>query len=448
MKITDNKATDIKIAYLGGGSRGWAWGLMADLALLIYMVLMIFAYSIIYMVVLLAVMLTGTAMCAGLATFTLLGYSATVYGMRTVLRSAYYSTFTYGDAGENVYCGPIELVTTFLGTFSAGTIDIKSVIISIIVFALLATLVLFLYEKREIERAGSSIAFRIIEPVVSVLILIPGAIYGGMAAYEITSEGGSLWQKTSASDYGWFIFGIIITLVLLHFVIQTIFYADFKSLFKNLINPAIALVAVAVILSFYAFDLGGYDKNIPEYEQCAMNSYSMETGVDYVNFDAQMDDDGYIYYWEDSENYRLNKMKLDKTKVDEIVKQMLSDNEKYKQLVRTENASEEQIDELVKYVDVTVRFFDKNNKQRHRNYHVNLADNLELFNRLYTNPEYKKGVFPILTDDYLAAGDDLYIEDSLSDELLLKANDERIKDLMQTQVSNYSFINSGSKNLL
>ena len=32
MKFVDNKATDVKIAYIGGGSRGWAWGLMSDLA--------------------------------------------------------------------------------------------------------------------------------------------------------------------------------------------------------------------------------------------------------------------------------------------------------------------------------------------------------------------------------------------------------------------------------
>lgn len=32
MKYVDNKAEDIKIAYIGGGSRGWAWGLMSDLA--------------------------------------------------------------------------------------------------------------------------------------------------------------------------------------------------------------------------------------------------------------------------------------------------------------------------------------------------------------------------------------------------------------------------------
>ncbi len=33
MKIyQNNKALDIKIAYIGGGSRGWAWGLMSDLA--------------------------------------------------------------------------------------------------------------------------------------------------------------------------------------------------------------------------------------------------------------------------------------------------------------------------------------------------------------------------------------------------------------------------------
>ncbi|WP_367932816.1 alpha-glucosidase/alpha-galactosidase [Enterocloster citroniae] len=33
MKYRDNKVTDIQIAYIGGGSRGWAWTFMTDLAL-------------------------------------------------------------------------------------------------------------------------------------------------------------------------------------------------------------------------------------------------------------------------------------------------------------------------------------------------------------------------------------------------------------------------------
>ena len=32
MKYINNKAEEVKIAYIGGGSRGWAWGLMSDLA--------------------------------------------------------------------------------------------------------------------------------------------------------------------------------------------------------------------------------------------------------------------------------------------------------------------------------------------------------------------------------------------------------------------------------
>ncbi len=32
MKYEENKVSEIKIAYIGGGSRGWAWGLMSDLA--------------------------------------------------------------------------------------------------------------------------------------------------------------------------------------------------------------------------------------------------------------------------------------------------------------------------------------------------------------------------------------------------------------------------------
>ncbi len=33
MKYEDNKVTDIRIAYIGGGSRGWAWSFMTDLSM-------------------------------------------------------------------------------------------------------------------------------------------------------------------------------------------------------------------------------------------------------------------------------------------------------------------------------------------------------------------------------------------------------------------------------
>ncbi len=32
MRFLENKAEDVKVAYIGGGSRGWAWGFMSDLA--------------------------------------------------------------------------------------------------------------------------------------------------------------------------------------------------------------------------------------------------------------------------------------------------------------------------------------------------------------------------------------------------------------------------------
>ena len=32
MKYVNHKVEELKIAYIGGGSRGWAWGLMSDLA--------------------------------------------------------------------------------------------------------------------------------------------------------------------------------------------------------------------------------------------------------------------------------------------------------------------------------------------------------------------------------------------------------------------------------
>ena len=31
MRYTKNGVEEVKLAYIGGGSRGWAWGLMGDL---------------------------------------------------------------------------------------------------------------------------------------------------------------------------------------------------------------------------------------------------------------------------------------------------------------------------------------------------------------------------------------------------------------------------------
>jgi alpha-galactosidase len=48
MTITKNRAENVKIAYIGGGSRGWAWGLMSDLATATDMSGEVFLYDIDY----------------------------------------------------------------------------------------------------------------------------------------------------------------------------------------------------------------------------------------------------------------------------------------------------------------------------------------------------------------------------------------------------------------
>ena len=48
MKYTKNGAEELKIAYIGGGSRGWAWGLMSDLAVAGDMSGDVYLYDIVY----------------------------------------------------------------------------------------------------------------------------------------------------------------------------------------------------------------------------------------------------------------------------------------------------------------------------------------------------------------------------------------------------------------
>lgn len=405
-----------------------------DLAKIIcFMLLVILAYAVIYSVAILAVMLTGTVMTAALATVTFFVYAPMIEGVASLLKSNFFVTYGWGDnaASPMDYLSPVNIGLSLIALTEDGKFDLKSIIVGIIALVILVFLTMLLYNKREIERAGSPIAYKIIEPVISVLLLVPAAIYGGLGANELTSNGGYLWQNTSAAEYGWVIFGCLITIVIVHFVIQAIFYADFKSLFKNLYNPLVAGLITAFVLCFFIFDLSGYDKKLPAYEDCAISSYAMQSGQMYVNFDAQPDDNGYISYWMDSTEYRYKNMKLKKADVDKILQKFIEETGRYKATMIAEKDSDVYSDTLAGFSDIQVRFTDKNGETKERLYHVNLKENLETYNALYTNDDYKNGVFEILNNDN-AAGDALYIEDALAAEVLFKGNDPKLKEFLDT----------------
>lgn len=366
----------------------------------------------IYNTCIIAVLLTGTYMVGIMASFILLLYGTAI----TLLRYAYEMMFfitrsTY--TGNNMVKFSSPLVAYFnltdgMNSFT-GNIELSGGKIALYILYAVLTLIIsiVIIKKRPMEATGKSVVFNKLMPVISVVLLIPIALTGGLFFNGFASNGIHF-------SLGWFVFGFLAALLIGHFVIQAIYYQDFKSLLKNLYNPAIAGVIAAVVAVIYICDLSGYDTYIPkdsEYESAAIASYALQGNVQSYNLDARIDEFGNKFIDVDLLNYRLDNMKItDKALVRDFAKAGIEGALSIKNMTWEDGVSEEDYySARSRYAYVTVKYNMANGKEVYRDYTIDLAGDMELYNRLYTNEEYKYIVCPMMQLDANSVTDIRYM---------------------------------------
>lgn len=361
-------------------------------------------YIMIYTTVIAATMLTGNVIIALFAAGTFLLYGPLVKLLFIECQETFFHTyyFQYNFDSIKRFYSPASVYLNLIAELSKKDGSIAGLLLeAVIITVLMALLCLFLYRKRPSEAAGHAIAFPKICPYVKLMIIIPASLFGGLFFREIC-------EKRSANDI-WFVFGLLITIILTHAIMEIVFQFDFKAALHHPTQLLLGIAIASLIAVIFRFDLVGYDRYLPKaasLSSVSINFNALDTGITYVDLSQYSEeDDSYSKYYSilaDPSEYRLKNIHI--TDIDASLSLAQSGIETVKQMrangntLRDEMESDER-DSRYTYVDFCYHL--KNGENVYRSYPIEIAKNMEHLNKIYTSEEFKKGEFPILSiDDY------------------------------------------------
>ncbi len=347
-----------------------------------------------YSVTVLSILLTGKIIVAIMGTIAFFSYGPLLWLLSRSLCRLFFRTFyEYMESSTDLLSSTSAIVsylnlTDGMDSYShILSLDIFKIAAYIIATAILIVLNIYIYKQKASEATGNSIAFRKIIPVISVCILIPACLFGGIMFDSFATNG------KPGIHFGWFIFGCAFTIIIIHFILQAIFYGDFKAMFKDFAYPLTAAIVSAIVTVILAFDLIHYDNLIisdGRYESIALSTFNLSGNQEYFDFDGQTDYYGNSNTWILDEKYHFDNMKLtDETLIDDFLKAAISNKECILDNDKDYNY----------YCNFTVKLNRKNGNSIYRCYRIPTEENRELLERLYSNEEYKRGVFSIFNID-------------------------------------------------
>ncbi|MGN0397443.1 MAG: DUF6449 domain-containing protein [Candidatus Fimimorpha sp.] len=162
----------------------------------------------------------------------------------------FYMTAKRIEQIEQLQEGVVQIVSIGKWIALAGGIGVIAFLLSI-----------WMIKIRPSEAAEQSIAFPRIEGALKAIILYPAALLGGLLFLLL----GSI--TSARENHFWLWFGILFFLVVESIVIEVIYHFDRKRIFGHKIWTMISAVAAIVTAAFFVYDIGGYDKWIPNQEE-------------------------------------------------------------------------------------------------------------------------------------------------------------------------------------
>lgn len=150
--------------------------------------------------------------------------------------------------------------------WSADGSAVALLAIYLAVAVLAAVLGAYLFRRRRSERTGVALAFTPVELPVKVFI----CLFMGVAF-------GLLFD--AASGAFWFWPGLVLGVVIFHWVVEIIYAFDFRAIFKHPVQLAVIVAVLIAGMLCFQFDVVGYDKWIPSVEALAAVDLDMRDGA-------------------------------------------------------------------------------------------------------------------------------------------------------------------------
>lgn len=348
-------------------------------------------FAVVYLTMSMAMLMTGNTFIGLLGFCVFAGYSPVMLCyLQPSLANTFFKTYCGGMAHSALfdYFSPISLSNKLFGL--ADVWEWREHIVHLAVIgvwvAVLLVINYVLFEKRPSEMAGKAMAFPVWNPVIRFLLVVPAAVYVGLALYSVSFTSFKLW----------IIVGVVIGGFFAHGVIECIYRFDVRGLWSNKRQMLISIAAAFIIVGFFWADVSGYDSYIPAEKELA--SIGLENSSD-------------NYFWgKERAGVSGDVMKGELAVLDKVV----SENDE-----NTDIYSDGSADETRGYESYVVRYKLKNGNEVRRQYIFSPELKDELMEQVYGTIEYKKDVYSLYTADWSLVTDIQLVYPGSSETLVL-----------------------------
>ena len=365
------------------------------------LVIHLMGFTVMYLVTILAVLLTGKLLMAFFGVAVLNMYAPAIYALVLALKDVFFITsYESGDWEDAIfnmkYASPLSYyISMYTNVYGAETMKTFWLELgAFLLFAgILAVICILLYKKRMSEKSETSMSFKISEPIIRMLIAIPVGVLVGFMFFMIQSD-----YNDGSGALVWMVFGGIIGAVLAHGFIESLFQGDIKKCLSRKGQLAITVAAAVVIPLFFYYDVTGYDAYLPKKSQVKeMSMYSHQLRFNGSYYDG---DGRYV----NAQEYALSVPVKEFDAIYELAEilaehaRLTRKNTLHIGRVMTDKYVPDS-EHGVYMIEFVIRYRLKNGSEETRVYEYNYWAVLDLLEQIYNNEEFKASTSPVYASE-------------------------------------------------
>ena len=351
-------------------------------------------FALVYMTAILSMLLTGNLVVGLLGTGVLFSWGPVISMTISAYFSEYFTTFSGDDSfllALSERTSPVAWYVEACMSSQPGRMALWALVAAAVLFVL----GMILYRRRPSEAAGHAMAFKVTEPIIRFLIVVPSSLLLGAMFHSMMYED------------GWTVFGLVCGLLLVSCIIEIIYHFDFKSLFAHKRQLLVSAVFVGVVFAIFRFDLFGYDRYLPATEKLASGGIY----CDLLDPDATSEYHSTVEYTEGWYGVTFDAMPSS-TLADEM---QISDDQGLELLhtiaaqgvhdaaeardrfLRGHGRSYEVEEDDAAFHNVTIAWHLRNGRTVYRRYRVNVSGVKTALEAVYDLDAYKTAMYPVLS---------------------------------------------------
>lgn len=337
-------------------------------------------FLLLYNLAVLGVLLTGNLFTGVLAYGAFLIYGILLESTIGLTKVAFFTTYIDNSRLSQVFegkFGKLSPLYVFDMILSNNKISMKDVSVVFGISVLFLVICMFVYKIRPTEAYHKSIAFKKLQPIIKVAVVIPVSACVGILSSEIVGR-----------NFIWYVGGLLVTAVLLSFAMEFLYYLDIRECIRPKISTGLILGMLVIMAVTLKLDLIGFDTYLPKESRVK----NMSIYIDGLN-------SCYDYPEGAGEMYGTVPF-LQNTKIEEfdaiyqLAKKAVAIQKADKVTADSEITDSEITDSEELYFSVCYEM--KNGKEVYRGYCIPKdEENLKLIADIYDNWEFKRQVLPV-----------------------------------------------------